>query len=1552
MKTNILNILLCFFLLLYPKLADAQIGYIENNKQWEKNVIFKAELPSGAMFLEKNCITYHFVNEEDLRHAHAKNSEIDKIEAIVLEKHKKRFATVEEDKKHMHENHIVHLHAFRVSFENSNATPNITPKNPYADVMNFYLGNDPNKWASGVKRYKKINYDNLYKGIDLIVSSKENAPKYDFRVAPYGNVEDIVMKYEGTDTIYLENNNLIIKTSVNQLEEQKPYAYQVYNHEKIEVPCFFSLQGNTVRFAFPSGYDKTRELIIDPQLIFSTYTGSTADNWGFTATYDSKGNVYGGGIVNKYGALELEYPLNLGAYQRVYGGEWDIGIIKYSPDGKQRLFATYLGGKSSEMPHSMIVNEFDELLIFGTTGSRNYPTTPDAYDTTFNGGEVLYYMGVNFAEGTDIFVTKLSEDGTKLLASTYVGGSQNDGLNFRPEYNNYLFTGNNGLYYNYGDGARGEIITDDQNNVYVGSCSFSDDFPTRTAFRTSYSGNMEGVIFKLDYKLKSLVWSSYIGGSADDAIYSIDVDTNYDLYIAGGTQSVDFPTKNAMYENYLGGITDAFVAHVSQDGSQLITSTYFGSKDYDQAYFIRSDKYSNIYIFGQTEAEGSTLIKNAAYNIPNSGQFVTKFNNSISEIIWSTVFGTGDRKPNISPTAFSVDICDRIYLSGSGRDWSDAHSGKWIEEPETGDLYYDFGWSNIVGTHGMEITKDAYQDSTDGQDFYFMVLDHDASKLDYASYFGEYHYGGRYYDVSENKYFNFGCIRSGRDHVDGGTSRFDRKGNIFQSVCASCGGCNTFPVTAGAWATSNNSTNCNNAVIAFNIHDDILLADFKVPQIGCAPHVVKFENTSTAPDMKNVEYKWYFGDGESSNEVNPVHLYQKGGEYDVKLVAHDLTSCNLIDSTIQRFKVLSAKSDTLSKITICPGENPQIGIPPNTPEVSYFWYPPTGLSDPTSPNPFASPKQTTEYVLEISLGDCTDKIYQTVEVRNLTMELKADDDKAICEGDSLEIYAKAQGEIQDLEWSLSGNFTEIYTKNDTILKIKPSQSTSYYVRTKHNYCEIWLKDTINVEVTPMPEVEIMTSENLCNVDETTIIATSGYDNYKWYLNEKTNPIATQDSNKLHITESGIYFVQAFQKGCMGESARTIKLGSLEAILHNPPPDCNASQAKLSATQKENYNYEWFFNTTENKIENQNSSTLIAQKEGKYFVKINDNQSCETTLEADVVFRSSPKISLTISELECDMKEATITTDTGHALYEWYYNNSFTPIYAQNKNQLYVTKDGKYKVKVVGENQCFAFDSIMFDFHASPDVQFFEVIPECDQTEITLLVNAMPNTHYQWFRETMNTLVDETTLEYISVIKDGKYYVKATNEYNCTGVDSLEFQFIFSPEIEASAEQYEIIKGFSTQLSAGDDNYIFRWTPENSLDNPFVSNPKTTPMENTIYRVEAEAPNGCVGTDTVFVRVKDVTCDEPYIFVPNAFTPDDASGNNHILYVRSNVIQDINFVIYNRWGERVFETNNINNGWDGRYKGVKAKPAVFVYYLEATCIDGQKFKKKGNITLIR
>ena len=989
--------LLAIFLFILSVLGFSQEGkvynFIENNGQWNENIKYRAELNGGYLYLEDNNLTYNFFDEDEIEkyfHAHHHKEPRKELDRL-------------------------NCHSYKVEFVEGNSKSLISKKKQKT-YYNYFLGSDRSKWASRVGSYEMISYSSVYSQIDLVFYSANSSLKYDFNVKPLGDPSQIKLKYKGVNSIELSKGRLIIKTSVNKIIEEKPYAYQTINGVITEVACNYTLKDGIVGFEFPNGYNKNAHLVIDPTLIFSTFSGSTANNFGYTATFDRDGFLYSGST-----AFGIGYPTTTGAYDVSFnGGIVDVAISKFDTTGTSLIYSTYVGGSSDELPHSMITNSNDELFVYGTTSSLNFPYTTGCYDSTFNGGTALNLtsgLGVNFINGSDIFVIRISQPGDSLMGGTLVGGNANDGLNS---------TTANNLRYNYADEVRGEIEIDQNNNIYVVSCTRSTDFPVSgSAFQTMHGGSdLDGVVFKMDNKLTTMIWSSYLGGNGDDAAYSLALDKNDNAYVAGGTNSNDFiKSLDAVDTSYTGVRCDGFITKINPTGSSVLRSTYLGTDAYDQIYFIELDRKDSVYVFGQTDKMDSSFIKNAAYFTFNSGQFITKMSPDLDTIEWSTVFGSGGGGPNISPTAFLVDVCNKIYLSG----W--------------GGTTNQFGTTNnAISTTGMDTTAGAYQTNTDGSDFYLMVLESDASNIVYGSYFG----GG----VSA-------------EHVDGGTSRFDRNGRMYQSVCAGCGFNSDFPIEPSPGAVSaTNGSSCNLGVFKFDFNLPITLADFDVTPFLCLGDTTFVTNKS----LRGTSFFWNFGDGNFSTAQNPFHIYSSPGSYTITLAVADTTACNFSDTIRKQVTVLSDSSWTLTNDTICDSSFKQIGfLPSSDPRIRYTWSPSIGLSDTTISNPIASPANTTTYTLLVSNGICTDTLQLTVVVTKL--RLRVPSDTTLCvPGNPISITANSYGTTSYFQWSSNPSYTDTLNGNlfNPTLTVSPTSSQMYYIRIGNNGC--YLDDSVRVSV--------------------------------------------------------------------------------------------------------------------------------------------------------------------------------------------------------------------------------------------------------------------------------------------------------------------------------------------------------------------------------------------------------------------------------------------------------------------------------------------------------
>lgn len=812
--------------------AASGICFTENKGQWDENILYRLKFNAGTLFLEKDKLTYSLLDPERFERHHPRD-----------------------------DTSVIRGHAFRVHFENCNPHVQAAGTGAYPHYENYFIGNNPSRWAWGVRVFRSVKYRELYPGIDLVFEEYEGHLKYSFIVKQHADPGSIAFRFEGVNKLFLQNGNLHYTTSVNSLREENLYAYQDINGRKVKVPCSYRLKEQRVSFEITGHYDRSVPLVIDPVLVFGTFTGSQADNFGYTATYDSRGNFYAGGI-----ARDIGYPTTPGAFQTAYAGgvnvgfdfdqgyDADISITKFNSTGTGLIYSTYLGGTLNEQPHSLIVNASDELLIYGRSNSPNFPTMPGAFSRTNRGG-------------MDIIVVKFNSAGTALLASTFIGGSSDDGVNIVMSPRSYF-----SLKYNYADDARGEINVDDTGNVYVVSSTQSVDFPVTTgAVQGALRGGQDACVFKLNGALSSLLFSTFLGGSGDDAGYGIFLDNNRAPFVCGGTASNDFPTTaGTLHASYSGGTADGFVAHLNSSGTALLASSYIGTPSYDQAYFVQLDASGNVYLTGQTS--GIFPVTAGVYSNPNSGQYIISLTPGLTAIRFSTTFGLGDGTPDLSPTAFLVDVCGNIYFSGWGGEVN-------------GTVGYIFG---------LPVTSDAYQSTTiDGSDFYFMVLSRNAQSLVYASYFG-----GPY----------------SAEHVDGGTSRFDKNGVIYQAVCAGCGGNSDFPSTPGAWSRTNQSRfpspNCNEG--AAKVEFQLIGVDVDVVarprSMGCIPLTVSF----TADLTNALDLWWDFGDGTTSTLASPVHTYHNTGTYIVTLIGIDSSSCaNIIFSDTARIAIV-ARDDSIA----------------------------------------------------------------------------------------------------------------------------------------------------------------------------------------------------------------------------------------------------------------------------------------------------------------------------------------------------------------------------------------------------------------------------------------------------------------------------------------------------------------------------------------------------------------------------------------------------------------------------------------------------------------
>lgn len=1474
--------------------GPAYINYIKNKGQWDKRALYEANFKGGRVYLEKNAFTYVFYPKDgfEVLHPHAGGLQANPTGTYTFT-----------------------FHTVRMDFEGSSPNVETEQQNFASYYHNYYQGNDPAKWAANVPLASTVMYKNLYNGISAKTFSSNNNVRFDFIVDPGADASQIQMKFSGQNKLSVVEGDLIIGTEVGNITQQKPFAYQEINGEKKKIDCVYRLNNNKLSFEIIGNYDKTKTLIIDPTLVFSTYTGSTEDNWGMSACYDAQSNGYTSGI-----SFGTGYPITTGAFQQVWGGGvnnatynylngFDIVASKFNPTGTNLLFSTYLGGADNEQPQSIITDNNSNLIIYGRSYSNNYPVKSGCYDLTLNGG-------------SDIIITKFNSTGTALLGSTFVGGMLDDGVNYS---GNEATRGS--LKYNYADDGRGDIILDNNNNVYIASCTNSIDFPvTAGCFQSTNKGMQDGCVFKMDPNLTSLTWSSYLGGNANDAAYNLAVDGSNSVFVTGGTESNNFPiVAGALHPTYMGGI-DGFLTHMNAGGTGLLQSTYIGTPGYDQSYFVQLDNLDNVYIYGQSQ--GSYPVTAGVYSNPNSGQFIHCFSPNLSSTVFSTVFGSGRGTPDIAPSAFLVDNCQNIYVSGWG-----------------GTL---FGYNNSTSsTYGMPLTGNAFQSNTDGSDFYFLVLQKNAATLWYATYFGG--------------------TSGSEEHVDGGTSRFDKTGVIYQAICESCGGYQDMPTTPGAWSTTNNATNCNNALVKFDF--DLLqtvasMAITPTTAAGCAPFSVSFTNQS----QNAISFVWTFGDGASATTTNASHTYTTPGNYTVSLVAKDTLSCNILDTIFATITVYPQPTVTATSQTICAGATTNLTASGAS---TYTWN--TGA---TTASISQTPASTTNYtVIGTDIHTCKDTAFTSITVN--PSPTVATTGATICTGGTATLTANG-----------AATYTWSTASTNTIITVTPATSTHYTVTgTSASGCTDTAIAFVVVNASPTLTVN---NPSIC-IGATATIIVSGSATYTW------NTGATNDTLYLNPTTTTSYSVTGVNaNGCISSATNTVTVNPLPNITAQGDTICLGTMGIISASG--GLTYTWSTG---------NSGSTISQIPNvttNYTVTGMDNHLCVNTATTSIVVNVTPTLTVN-NDTICKGGTATLTAlASGANTYTWSTGENTSSIQVsplvttqytvsssngictasktclvlininntqivgtntaictggtitlstslpyssyswstgQTTHSIVVGNAGTYIVNTIDNHGCPGADTISL-LEYSPVGWPMPDTAICEGQNVPL--QEIPGYAYYWHPSSWlsnGTIYNPIAAPPISIT----YSVDVING-PCITTQTVHIHVNPMPHLTVTPDYYDILPGESVTLNAHSRDSIF-WSPAYGLSCTNCPHPVVNTDDDITYMaVSGDLSTGCM--DTAYVKI----IVEGAFYVPNTFTP-NYNGLNDVFKPVATNVYDYRMDIYDRWGNHLFTTTDIDYGWNGFYKGHLCQEDVYVYKIEYS----QKHTKnrqllKGHINLVR
>lgn len=1334
-----------------------------NNGQWEEQVEYTIDLFGGKMYVENESFLFHFY-ESPKSHNHS-------------------------DEKHEEVPDVIKAHAVRTTFIGSSWNGNRREENPSSHYRNYFIGNNSSQWASNIHGFNKVELTNFYPNIDLQLDGKNGQLKYSFILQAHVDPSQIQMQIDGADRVFIDaEGNLNIHTSLGTIQEMKPVAWTEANGRITPVEVKFELTNSILSYVFPEGYNTNERLVIDPNLVFSTFTGSTTDNWGMTATPGPNGEMYAGGI--SFGA---GYPVTAGAYDLTYNGGtangnipgFDIAISKFTDDGTQLLYSTYIGGASNELPESMITTTNGELYILGITGSSNFPMGPTPYDNSFGAGNANTSNSLVFPNGTDICLIKLSSNGTALLSSTYVGGSGNDGLN------------TSSLSYNYGDQYRGEIIIDGQENVIVSSHTQSSNFPKTNG--SSLLGSQDMVVFKMQSDLSALIWSSYYGGTGAETGNSIALSSQNDIFVTGGSTSNDIfligndPTIN--------GGPDGLLLKLNGANGTLIAGTYMGGNEYDQTYFVKLDIDDEVYVYGQTET--SWTITPGCYGNPGSGQFLRKYSNDLMTIDWTTMIGAGTGHPEISPTAFLISDCYDIFISGWG------------------------GQVNVSGSsaihsssNGFPITPDAYQPSTNGSNFYLGILGVDATSLIYGTYMGG--------------------VASSSNHVDGGTSRFDKSGAVYHAVCAACGSAdNGFTTTPGVWSPTNPSNNCN-------------LAAFK---------------------------------------------FQLGMPYS-----------------------LSANS------TVCNGEPVQLNASGG---ITYTWTPASSLNNPNISNPIATPTQTTVYYVSMDFNEgCAIVDSVVVEViSEPVVNLNASTN--VCFGDTVTLNVSG-----GLTYSWSPNSNISSTTNASV-QVWPTTSQYYYCDVS-NEC-FTKRDSIFVNVIPLPEIILTTDTIICKGDDAIIQAIGGLQ-HSWTPHSTLTVLNNNQANVQPLVPMYYYATGIDANGCENRDSVFVSFYEIpELIISNDTTICFETSTQLSVSGAGNYTW-----TPSSSLVGANTATPVATPliPTVYTVTGIYGMGCEVkdSVEIDLMYLPIPEVLDTIHL--CVYTPTDIVANAiGADSYTWSPGTYLNTTVGQT---VIATVENDITYEITFTNVCGSVTEEVTVDAIVPNTTAFNDTIVCPGNPAYLY--AVGGIAFQWSPiNGLNSTIASSVVATPNV--PTMYTVVGTDIYGCKDRDSVFVDLFPQPYIKASPDVY-LFEGETADLYATIHTPgQISWSPTEYLSCVNCDHTQATPPTDFQYFVSYVDENGCIDSDEVWVYFK------PLIYVPNTFSPDGNEFNEYFKAKGGNV-RNFQMRIFNRWGEVVCTLNDLSEWWDGTYKGNKCQDGTYTWKITYSDLRGNDFELTGHVNLIR
>ncbi|MBI2926127.1 MAG: SBBP repeat-containing protein [Verrucomicrobia bacterium] len=535
--------------------------------------------------------------------------------------------------------------ALRVDLVGAAPEAAMTGRGELPGRMNYFKGSDPAQWRANVPTFSSVAVEGVYPGIDLVYYGNQRQLEYDFVVAPGADPARITLAWQGAEEVKVDaHGDLVLRTKAGEVRQHKPIVYQDVGGVRQEISGRYTLRSGpatasdqaATRVGFEvAAYDRERPLVIDPVLSYSSFLGGEGRERGWDIAADSEGNAYVTGVT-----LSTNFPV-ADALQANFGGGFDsdMFVMKLDASGTNLVYSTYLGGTTEDAGFAIAVDAAGNAYVTGLTTSTNFPTA-NAFQSAVAGTPPRGLTVHPF----DVVVLKLNPTGSALVYSTYLGGSgEDEGIG---------------------------IAVDSTGSAYVTGQTTSTDFPTANPLQAAPAGAWEAFVTKLSPDGTALVYSTYLGGLAEDYGEGVAVDSAGGAYVTGITGSTDFPTTpDAVQTNYNGGFFDAFATKLNAGGTALVYSTYLGGTNEDQGLRVALDAAGSAHVTGYTFSTNFPTTPDAVQpqlggftnELVAADAFVTKLNATGSALVYSTYLG-GDSTDEGWDIA--VDALGNAYVGG------------------------------------------------------------------------------------------------------------------------------------------------------------------------------------------------------------------------------------------------------------------------------------------------------------------------------------------------------------------------------------------------------------------------------------------------------------------------------------------------------------------------------------------------------------------------------------------------------------------------------------------------------------------------------------------------------------------------------------------------------------------------------------------------------------------------------------------------------------------------------------------------------------------------